>query len=259
MGIESKLRPEIFELFIVLIKCINIIKLVIPISFSKLYKPDYQTYYINLQSCLQIYDSNFDIYMFSIENLSSLLKECEVYTQEIKQKLGLNIEKKFEIFLLNRFINNSEDFITEQIRLYKSDNLNEQNIEVFRKKFLDVNEIYNISIERANEIFSKYFGLVGEVISMQMFFEFYIENYSFKMKISTFLEISLNSIIALYKFLESHCVKIYEKCDTKKEGLMNYKEFQDAILIYLGGSERQWKISDFFRFFLFNLARRLIT
>ena len=103
--------------------------------------------------------------------------------------------------------------------------------------------------EIINSIFSSYFTIEDDnCIKLESLFTFFKEkSYTFKIKVIDYIEISMKNFIYLYGFLEKKLSLIFDKFVMKQDGLMGIKEFQNAFLSIIGGSEREWTITPFFK------------
>ena len=115
-------------------------------------------------------------------------------------------------------------------------------------QFSTVNKEFNISYGEFELIFERSFKVSQDCIDLESFFQFFHDKFSFEININYFLDISLNSIIALYDLLEKKILKYFSIADVAKREMITFKEFYDLMnQIVVNGT--RWNISDYFKYY----------
>jgi hypothetical protein len=135
---------------------------------------------------------------------------------------------------------------------YKIKNLLYEDLSIITKLFKRCNQdIYPADITDAFilDIFERNFTIVDDDIKIEIksLLNYYSKKYFFKIKITDFLQITMNSLTYIYDKLEKSICKIYDQVDHTNKGLIFYKEFEDILLKLVEPlNQNKWKIVDFF-------------
>ena len=218
-----------------------------PISLYKLYDEVQESYFMDTELCFEIYFSKFKVYEFTKENTDNILK-LSILTEGEKEINSISNEKKLSYFLLSRCLTKSTYMMNQIIADFKN------NV----RKYIDLKSLYknfsviNVEIFIPEKDFSKIVNRVLSIeqddnIELEEIIKFHNKRYGLKIKVTDFLQISLNSIINTYDFLEKKIIKIFDQIDIFKTEIFTIKEFLKSILIILGVSEYEWKINEYFR------------
>ena len=53
--------------------------------------------------------------------------------------------------------------------------------------------------------------------------------------------------IIIYNDLDKILLKMWEKADMKRNGVIFFREFEGVMNVFLGSSENKWKITEYFK------------
>jgi hypothetical protein len=248
---EKKLRKEILNSYLILLKRLYIIYLDIPISFHKLFNdPLYMSFTINIDTGLEILEENFSNFELTKDILIQLMGCVHVYeTDRILN--DIKVEHKCELFMLTRFYNKSSIFISNLLNQYKNGEHIKIHINCFYEHFYKSNKDILVNEEMMYRIFHKYLSVnLEKDVDLENFFEFFsVNQFNFKIKVIEFIEITFQNLTGLFAFLDKKFSFIFDQFNTKKDGLMSIKEFQNSLISMI--SEREWNLLSFFKYQLY--------
>ena len=183
---------------------------------------------------------------FIKENKDIIIKLSILTEKDIELKINDN-EKKLCYFLISRCLSKSTFMMNEIISDFKNNVRKTLKLKNLYEDFL----IINVEIEISEKEFRKYVNSVFTIdsednIELESIIEFHQKNYSLKVKVTDFLDISLNSIASSYDLLEKKIVKIFDKNNNIRDEVFSLKEFLPSIIEILGVSENEWKINEYF-------------
>ena len=190
--------------------------------------------------CIEIYFTKFNYYDLIKENKLTLIKASVLEENSIENKTMLE-EKKYEIFVLNRFVQKAQFFINELIYQFKENNKSFEPLSSFYDQFSIVNKEFNFTNTEFKYYFSKNLNVVSDQVSLESLQNF-IAKYCFKIRVVDFIQITLISFISIFDFLESNITSVFDIFDTKKQGIFHFKEFTDAVNFIFKVPENDWKI-----------------
>lgn len=203
---------------------------------------------MSTELCFEIYFSKFKVYEFIKENRDSIIKLSVLNEGEIEIK-SLENENKLNFFICSRFLFKSTILINEIISDLKNNVRKFISLQTLYKHFSDVKIEIEMTIHEFKKLAEKVFIVDDkENVELESIITFYQKNYSLKVKVTDFLEISLNSIVSSYDFLERKIIMIFDQNDPRRNTIIKFKEFQTSITQILGVSENEWKINEYFQY-----------
>ena len=241
---DLKLRPEVLDQYLILIKSKITFTIGLPISFFKLFEEFPEELFISADICFKLYSSMFGQFNFIFENREKIMNKTIMSIMDREEKV--NDKKKFEFFIIFQFYYKSSIFINQIVSNYKKG----QTHETF-KKFWDQFSISNkdlcISYGEFEYIFEKSFKVSDHGVDLEYFLQFFHERYTFLIKITDFLEISLSSITNTFDLLEKKINRFFSISDIGRHEILSFKEFYDAISRMLT-NETKWNISEYLKY-----------
>ena len=242
---ENKLRSQILDLYLVLLKGKLYCYLALPISFFKIFEDDNNTCTMNTECCYEIYQTKFEFYKLFNENKDNIMKQSTVWEKD--NEINMNFERKLDCYLLSRFYYNSQSFVNEQVNLYNSGKPGYVDMNKFYDLFSNVNKLFDITRNQFDKIIEKFFSCKLQKLEIEEFFEFFSKKYIFKIKIMDFIDISMTSIISIYSHLEKKIISTFESVESKHPEIIFFKEFQEILGKVLDFDEYKWKMIEFFK------------
>jgi hypothetical protein len=158
--------------------------------------------------------------------------------------------------------NRSFIFINDIISDFKVGSVTEMYIDKFIDNFLIANKEFSQLTEqlvienlKRNFLITKTSKIKSELhinkynlqINLNSFFSFFVKKLKLKIKISEFLEITLNTLIFIYENLEKQIIKIYDYADTKRQGYITLREFEEMISRSFSGVTNKWQLLEYFK------------
>lgn len=235
---DDKIRREIFDKYITIIKSL-------PISFYKLFVDDYNTYLMNAELCFEIYHNKFPSYDLMKENKDTLIKFTKVF--EGDEEIKLKVKNKLDYFLLSRFYNKSYVIINDMFISFKANKDVDISMEEIAEHFENANKEFKFSRKDTILLFENCFKVKNNKIRMENFFEFFVNKYSFKIKIIDFLETTVNRLLIMYQLIEKRVTKVYDIYDIRKQGIIQIKEFEEILPKLITNLDSKWQVNDFFK------------
>ena len=204
---------------------------------------------MDIDLCIDIFNENFPLFHLTKDIIVYLLNQSSVIDGKDKEIPNLKVETKYQLYLLVRFYKKSTIFMNNLLNKFKSSHNDKIHFKELFDQFNLINRDMDFNEEIINSIFSSYFTIEDDnCIKLESLFTFFKEkSYTFKIKVIDYIEISMKNFIYLYGFLEKKLSLIFDKFVMKQDGLMGIKEFQNAFLSIIGGSEREWTITPFFK------------
>ncbi len=203
---------------------------------------------MNSELCFEIYYTRYQHLNLVNDNKNSIMKSSQVVDAQTSLTKIVRDDKKLDYFLLNRFYNKSYILIGDLLNEYKSKGVIQKDIKKIVEQFQNVNKEFKCSYDTVYDILRRNFTLEEELINLDTFFDFFAKHkYGFKIRIFDFLEASLNNLVFVFTVLEKKIGRMYDSVDSKKIGLIAYKEFEELLTRMLTGVDTKWKISDYFK------------
>lgn len=245
---EDKLNRFIFEVFLVLIKCIILLNQALPVSFYKLFNDDHSHYTMNTELCFEIYHAKLrEFKSLANETRYSLLKYT-VFSINDTEQTYTSEEKIYEYMLVNRFYQKSFVFLNQLIADYKYNNKTHENIEKFYESFAFSNKEFEINFIEFSKIFNNQFKIENGKVDLEKFFVFFDnKKYTFRIKNDDFVELSLNQIISEYEFLNNKLNSLFDLADIKKQGIIYFKEFEEIMSKIFFNMDTRWQNNEYFK------------
>ena len=259
---ETKIRREILDVYLVILKNL-------PISFFKMFEEDYTSYLMNTEICFELYSSKFNQFELVEANYDHILSISSIFLND--QKLNESSKsKKLDFFLLTKMYNKSMIFINDLNNSFMSGSVHDMSIEPFIENFYSANKEFEKFILRDNviDIFRRNFALnkiyidsntTELCVNVESFLNFFTKKYFFKVKITEYLDITINSLINTFNLLEKKINKYFDEADSKKHSHVYIKEFEELMLKLLGNTENRWKVNDFFKIAAGSSEKEYIT
>jgi hypothetical protein len=243
---ENGIRREVLDCYLTILKNL-------PISFYKLFEEDESTYLMNLDACFTMYKNKFPNFKLSIEAFDRIIRVAEIY--DINNNNIMSGESNYEgvkdKFLLNNFYNKNVGLIEGMLNDFKQVLKTEVDALEIANLFMIANIEFEFNLIYVLDIFKLNFVVKDEKIDLQSFFDFFLKKYFFKIKVSDFLNISADRLINIYISLDKIITAIWNKADMLKNDVIYFKEFESVMKNLLGNAETKWKISEYFKYFLF--------
>lgn len=238
---DSKIQREILDCFLIILKNL-------PISFYKIYDETDTPYIMGFDTAFDILNHKFPHYLLSAEAFDKLIRVCEIYDGDKKLEES-RYEKVRDIYFLHHFYNKNTTYIENLLQDYKSKKKLEEDILEMSHEFISANRDYDIKLNTIFEVFENNFKILKKTstIDLDSFFAYFLKKLYFKIRIVDYLKISLEIFIQTYNGLQKLLLKMWEKADIKKQGIIFYKEFEQVLGSLLGSSENKWKIIEYFK------------
>jgi hypothetical protein len=236
---DDKIKKEIFDCYIIILK-------ILPFSFYKVFEEEESEYLITFEKSLQLLTENFPAFQFNLEFFDKILDICLLFKNE-KEIKNLFIETKRDIFYLTRFYNKFKDTLENLLDLYKTSGRNEENYLKIAQQIILSNKEYNIDLTQSIEILKRNFKVIGDVIQIDSFLDFFVNKYTFMIKTKDFIRVATDSFFIIFNDLDKNVQKIWDFADFKKTGIIFYKEFESVMNVIMGSSEFKWKIPEYFK------------
>jgi hypothetical protein len=236
---EDKIRREVLDYYLILMKCL-------PISFFKLFDDEYNNYVMNPELCFEIYFTKLHNMNLVSENKEALIKFSKIYDSN-GEPLQIREDRRLDLFLVIRFLNRSYNFISDITDLQKQ-NIKEEQTSKLVEAFQNANKEFKLSNDKIFEIVQKYFSAGKAKFNIDNLLNYFNQNkISFKLKIIDFLDISVNSIVQLFNVIERKIVRLFDEIDSKKVGLIYFREFEELMKKIMPVVENKWKIAEYFK------------
>jgi hypothetical protein len=203
---------------------------------------------MNSDVCVELLYSKFPFFNFAIEIRDQLLK-CSHYLEEEEEIKRIDDIVKKDTFILNRFYSKSMLYINDLMIKFKSRELEYLPINLTVDQIQVANKEFKLDTDNCKEILLRIFQEKNQ-ISLEDFFLFFNKKRTFNIKIVDFLEISLSHFATLFSQMERKITKMFNFYDTRKQGMMNYKDFDEMMSSFLRHNENKWKINDYFLYFI---------
>ena len=106
---------------------------------------------------------------------------------------------------------------------------------------------YEINLVQIIEILKNKFSFNNNNIKLENFLNYFIDKYNMKIKTNDFIQITIEVLIIIYNDLDKILLKMWEKADMKRNGVIFFREFEGVMNVFLGSSENKWKITEYFK------------
>jgi len=236
---EDKIKREILDCYLTVLKNL-------PISFYKIFEETESNYLMSLDNCMDIYINKFPNYCINIDSLDKLLRMCTVIQNE-KEIEGLGLENKKDVFYLMRYYHKQNTSFQFLLNDFKNRGKNEESYLTIADQIMIANKEYDINLLQIIEILRKNFKMFDDKIQLDSFLDYFVNKWIFKIKITDFVQVSIDSFSVIYADLDKTLQKMWENADARKNGIIFFREFETVLTVLLGNSENKWKISDYFK------------
>lgn len=129
------------------------------------------------------------------------------------------------------------------------------------EQFQMTNKEFEMSVREIEELFERNFIVDKRCLLIESFIEFFNNrNFSFKINLFTFVNLTLQKIVYVYKEMEKIVCKVFDSVDISREGYLTIKGFERVIskLIFLS-EKNNWKITRYFNIALNNSSRDVVS
>lgn len=239
---ESRIRTEVLDNYLLLLKNL-------PISFYKLFDEleASNAYLINLETCNEIFSNKFANFFLNLESLEKLLRAAVFHKNENKLE-NIGLENKRDIYFLDRYRAKAQDAFEKLLNEFKQGNVVEIEFLAVAEQMILANKDFDINLDECQEIIGRNFDVKFERLSLEKFFEYFLDKYNIKLKVIDFVQIALDNFILIYSDLEKKITKIWESSsDIKAKGIMFSKEFEVILLNIFKNADNKWKFNEYFK------------
>ena len=193
--------------------------------------------------CFELIYTKIKFCNFADKLKDKFLSETTILSHEIEKK-NLSVDNKRHLFYIHRFIKKSSLFIKELSLLDKG----YIEIESVMSKFIQANYEFTITELECKEIFQNYFIIneEKETIFTDSITGFLKNNYTFKIKLTSFVEIIIKELIQVFSKIENKLGKLFEMNDTSTQGILHLKQFE-ALIKQLNSNVDYRKVYDYFK------------
>ena len=84
-------------------------------------------------------------------------------------------------------------------------------------------------------------------VNIDSILKFYAKKYIFMIKISDYIDISLNKIINIFGIIESKIIQLFEKIDKNNQGIISFEQFEELLTGIIKTNLNKWNISNYFK------------
>ena len=236
---EDKLKSEILDCYLTVLKNL-------PISFYKLFEEGFPEYLMTLDNCMEVLMSKFPNFSIHLESFDMLLRFSQI-SQAEKEVENLGLENRKDTFLLMKYYNKQNSSFQFLLEAFKNKSKNEESYLKIADQIMMANKEFDVNFFQIAELLKRNFAIKDDKIKLESFLNYFVERFSFKVKIADFLQICLDSFVDIYADLDKYFVKMWENADVKRQGIIFYREFEAVLNVLLGNSENKWKISEYFK------------
>ena len=161
------------------------------------------------------------------------------FTSNNKPTNDLNLKKKFEIFILNRFFTNhaSISLFHKLTNMFKEGTIT-LNVEEIFERFTIVNKDFNLTKSQVYLIFSKNFKIESNEINLEEFINYFVDKISIRISAEDFVKTTLEELIVIYKHLEEKLMKMFLKEDPEGTNMISFKSFEKIMKILMSQDSR---------------------
>jgi len=236
---DDKVKREILDCYLTSLKNL-------PISFYKLFEEGFPDYLMSVENCVEIFINKFPNYSIHMESLDKLLRQSLISKAE-KEVENLGLESKKDIFMLMKYYNKSNSTFQFLLNDFKNKTKNEESYLNIADQIMIANKEFEVNFFQVSELLKRNFSIVDDKIQLEPFLDYFVEKFSFKIKITDFLQVCIDCFGVIYADLDKLLVKMWENADSKRNGIIFNKEFEAVLNVLLGNSENKWKISEYFK------------
>lgn len=236
---DDKIKREILDCYLTVLKNL-------PISFYKLFEEGFPDFLMTLDNCFEIFLSKFPNSFIHIESLDKLLRNSLI-SQAEKEVENLGLENRKDIFLLMKYYNKQNSAFQSLLNEFKNKTKNEESYLNIADQIMMANKEFEIDFFQIAEVLKRNFSIIDDKIQLESFLDYFVERFTFKVKITDFLQVCIDCFTVIYSDLDKYLVKMWENADAKRNGIIFYREFETVLNVLLGNSENKWKISEYFK------------
>jgi len=238
---DNKIKREILDSYLVTLKNL-------PISFYKVFEETDNNYLITFDACMDLYSQKFTSFSLNVEALDRILRCCIVFKNENEME-EISTETKKDLFFLSRFYQKSKVSFEILLNNFRTLVQNDEKDLVIADQIILSNKDYEVNLVQVFDLLKRNFKLVGDKIILDTFVDFFIDKYTFKIKLTDFMQQTYECFEVIFNDLDKYLQIMWEKADFKRNGIIFYREFENVMNIIMGNSENKWKISDYFKYF----------
>ena len=249
VDLEGKMKTTLDDFFKIkreVLDCYLIILKNLPISFYKAFEEGENNYLITIESCLDIFSQKFSYYYLLEEALDKVIRNSIFYRNDNEIE-DVSTEAKKDYFFLSRYNQRSSSSFQMLLNNFKNNKQNEEKDISIADQIIISNRDFDLNLVFVVDILKRNFRLNGDLIQLENFFNFFVDKFSFKIKISNFLQSCFEIFEKLYCDLDKSLLKIWENADYKRNGIIFFREFENVMNVLMGNSENKWKISEYFK------------
>jgi len=235
---DDKIRREILDCYLTVLKNL-------PISFYKIFDDTEAKYLMNLDTCMDIYMNKFPNYWIHKDCLDKLLRLCTIINNE-RELEDSGLENKKDTFYLMKYYQKQNDSFQKLLNDFDKGK-NEENYLLVADQIMIANREYELNLIQIVTILKKYFIMTEDKIQLDSFLDYFVNKIIFKIKITDFVQVSVDCFGIIYADLDKILQRMWENADSKKNGIIFFKEFESVLIVLLGNSENKWKISEYFK------------
>jgi hypothetical protein len=241
----QKIRTQIVDNFFILLKNLGF-------SFFKLFEDIdiVSDHTMSINDCCRIYKKHFPNSTIEFEIYEKLLNASEFIRDESHISI-LPINAKREIYFLKRYKEKFPDHFGNIVGNYKK---NEEKLSFLElAEFVKfANDEYNINLDYIKEIFKRNFELQNDKMKMEKVVDYFLRDYSIKIKILDFVYITLEQLCIIYGEFERNLNSIMDNfLESKIKGIYFYKDFENLMDQIFSQNESKWKYPKYFKYNLY--------
>jgi len=214
---DDKVKKEIFDSYILTLKNL-------PISFYKVFEEGENNYLMTFENCMEIYMQKFPAFHLNIEALDKILRCCTIFKNEGEME-NLSTEGKRDLFYLIRFYNKTNSAFKILLNKFRSLVQNEEKDIIIANQIITSNKEYELNLVQVLDILKRNFNVIGDKIQLDTFVTFFLDKYSFKIKLTDYMQQSYDCFGIIFNDLDKSLQKMWEIADFKRNGIIFFNEF----------------------------------
>jgi len=203
---------------------------------------------LNIDSVITVYNlflSNFQTIKYIVDDIFSkaryLVNDREVNITSKKERR--------DFYYMANFYNNYFIYFRElSNKLVNNEN---EPLSSFIDYFLQVNKLFNISIDYAKELITSLLTVTDGFVDITKVFKFYDKKYAVKVEALDYIKITFEYLAGLFNKMIKIFYINFELVDVNGNGYLNFLEFEKFVMLILGDQKEEikWKIKDYFVYF----------
>ena len=234
---EYQIRREVVDLLLIFIKNI-------PISIQRLFDDDADSLTINVEFVFDVYNATFGKLKL-LRNIKKIFDITKCFRGQ--KEVELDYEKKCKLYYLTKFYEKNPLLIQDLAQLLENNRLH-YDISNFMQNFETANRIHNISKSKFESIFSEFFKMENNIISLEEFFSFFDQQFTFKLNVLEVVGLSLERFVEVYDKLVKEITNLFEKVDIRNNGYVDFERFEKFIMLIFRDKfeDQKWKVVKYF-------------